>query len=141
MALTQEVRALTAHLTTSYSNNDYAKLTTYLYKYSTRTDVEKLRAMVTKRPIRDKTPTEHLHALRIEFGTKPDTLPLLKRIFEDSLAPNIASLLACEKITDIDSYADRASELYVLYKPSSTTTVANSQLRNQLLKMMSCFRT
>ena len=60
MVLTQEVRALTAHLTTGDTNNDYLKLTTYLHKYGTRTDVQKLRAMVAKRPMGDKIPTEHL---------------------------------------------------------------------------------
>ena len=124
MALTQEVRALTTHLTTGHTNADYAKLTTYLRNYGSRSDVQKLRAMVAKRPLGDKTPTEHLHALRAEFGTKPETLVLLRRIFEDSLTPHIAALLAIERIDDIDSYADRASELYILYEPS-TTTVAN----------------
>ena len=65
MALTQEVHALTAHLTTGHTDADYVKLTTYLRKYGTRTEVQKLRAMVAKRPIGDKTPTEHLHALRL----------------------------------------------------------------------------
>ena len=37
MALTQEVRALTAHLTTGHTDNDYLKLTTYLRKYGTCT--------------------------------------------------------------------------------------------------------
>ena len=92
MALTQEVRALTAHLTMGHSNEDFKKFTIYLKKYGTRTDVQKLRAMVAKRPIGDKTPTEHLHALRLEFGTKPYTLALLRRIFEDSLSPHIAAL-------------------------------------------------
>ena len=87
MALTQEVHDLTAHLTTSHMNHDCAKLTAYLRKYGTRTDVQKLRAMVAKRPIRDKTSWEHLHALRLEFGTKPETLTLLRWIFEDSLTP------------------------------------------------------
>ena len=73
--------------------------------------------MVAKRLIGDKTPTEHLHALRLEFGTKPETLPLLKHIFEDSLAPHIAALLATDNLTDTDSYADRASKLYILYEP------------------------
>ena len=80
--------------------------------------------MVGKRPIGDKTPTEHLHALRLEFGTKPETLPLLKHIFEDSLAPHIAALLSSENITDIDTYADRASELYILCEPVANNTVA-----------------
>ena len=124
MALTQEVRALTAYLTAGYTDADYDKLATYLRKYGTRTDVQKLRAMVAKRPIGDKTPSEHLQALRIEFGTKPDTLPLLKRIFEDSLAPHIAALISSENITDIDSYADRANELYILYEPTANTTIA-----------------
>ena len=62
--------------------------------------------MVTKRPIGDKTPTEHPYALGIEFGTKPDTPTLMRHIFEDNLAPHIAALLASEKITDIDTYAD-----------------------------------
>ena len=87
-------------------------------------DVQKLRAMVAKRPIGDKIPTEHLHALCLEFGTKPETLTLLRRIFEDSLAPHIAALLASEKLIDIYSYADRANELYVLYEPNTASTVA-----------------
>ena len=124
MALTQEVQALSAHLTTAYTNDDYKKLTDFLRKYCTKTDVQKMRAMVAKRPIGDKTPTEHLHALQIEFGTNPQTLPLLKRIFEASLAPHIAALLAAEKIADIDSYADRASELYILSKPTAQKTIA-----------------
>ena len=124
MALTQEVCARIAQITTGHTNNDYVKLTTYLRKYDTRTDVQKLRAMVAKRPMGDKTPTEHLHALRLEFVTKPETLPLLKRIFEDRLAPHIAALIASENIMDIDTYADWASELYVLYKPVTQTTVA-----------------
>ena len=85
MALTQEVPALTAHLTTGHSDECFQKLTTYLKNYGTRTDVQKLRAMVAKRPIGDKVSTEHLHALRLEFGTKPKTLTVLRRIFEDSL--------------------------------------------------------
>ena len=109
MALTQEVRALTAHLATGHSNADFEKLTTYLRKYGARTDVQKLRAMVAKRPFGDKTPTEHLQALRVEFGTKPETLNLLICIFGDSLAPQIAALLASEKLVDIDSYPDRAN--------------------------------
>ncbi len=125
MALTQEVRALTAHLTDGDTVADYAKLTAFLRNYGSRSDVQKLRAMVAKRPIGDKTPIEHLYALRLEFGTKPETLPNLRRIFEDSLAPHIAALLATERIDDIDTYADRASELYVLYEPSSTTAVAS----------------
>ena len=71
----------------------------------------------------DKTPTEHLHALHLEFGTKPETLPLLKRIFEDSLAPHIAALLASETITDIDTYADRATKLCILYEPNSSNII------------------
>ena len=124
MALTQEGRALTAHLTTGYTNDDYKKLTMYLQKYRTCTDVQKLRAMVAKRPIGDKTPTEYLHALRLEFGTKPETLPLLKRIFEDSLAPHIAALPTTENLTDTHSYANRASELYVRHEPITQTTIA-----------------
>ena len=108
MALTQEVRSLTAHLTTGYSNDDYNKLTTYLRKYGTRTDVQKLRAMVAKRPIGDKTPTEYLHTLRHEFGMEPETLATLWRIFEDSLSPHIAALLASEKLLDTNTYSDRA---------------------------------
>ena len=142
MALTQEVRGLTAHLTTGHSNDDLEKLTTYLRKYGARTDVQMLRAMVAKRPTGDKTPTEHLHALRLEFGTKPETLTLLRRIFEDSLAPHIAALLASEKLIDIDSYADRANELYVLYVPNAATTVATvitseiSFCNNELLQAL-----
>ena len=124
MALSQEVRALTAHLATGFTNDEYKKLTTFLSKYGTHTEVQKLRTMVAKRPIGDKTPTEHVHALCLEFETKPETLPLLKRIFEDSLAPHIAALLSSENITDIDTNADRASELYVLYEPVADTTVA-----------------
>ena len=124
MALTQEVQALTAHLTTGHTDNDYLKLTTYLRKYGTCTDLQKLRAMVAKRTMGDKTPTEHLHALHLEFGTKPETLRLLKRIFEDSLAPHIAALLASDTITDIDTYTDRATELYILCEPNSTNTIA-----------------
>ena len=56
MALTQEVRALTAHLTVGHTNQDYAKLTAYLRNYGSLTDVQKLRSMVAKRPIGDKTP-------------------------------------------------------------------------------------
>ena len=124
MALTQEVRALTTHLATGQTNDDYDRFTAYLRKYGARTDVQKLRAMVAKRPIGDKIPTEHLHALCLEFGTKPETLTLLQRIFEDSLAPDIAALLASEKLIDIDSYADKANELYVLYAPNAANTVA-----------------
>ena len=79
--------------------------------------------MVAKRPIGDKIPTEHLHALCLEFGTKPETLTLLRRIFKDSLAPHIAALLASEQLIDIYSYADRANELYVLYAPNAASTV------------------
>ena len=124
MALTQEVHALTANLTIGHTNQDYVKLTAYLRKYGIHTDVQKLRAKVAKRPIWDKTPSEHLHALRLEFGIKPETLTLLG-IFEGSLVPHIAALLATEKLTDIDTYADRASELYVLYEPSASATVAH----------------
>ena len=62
--------------------------------------------------------------MRLEFGTKPETLTLLRHIFEDSLSPHIAALLASEKLTDIYIYADHANELYVLYEPSAPTTVA-----------------
>ena len=120
MALTQEVRALTVHLTTAYTK----KLTDYRRKYGTKTDVQKMRATVTKRPISDKTPMEYLYALPLEIGTNPETLPQLKRIFEDSLVPHIAALIASENIADIDSYADRASELYILYEPITQPTVA-----------------
>ena len=61
MALTQEVHALMAQLTTGHSDDAYQKLTTYLRKYGTSTDMQKLRrVMVAKRPFWDKTPTEHL---------------------------------------------------------------------------------
>ena len=105
MALTLEVCALMAHLTMGYcySDEDFQRLATYLRKYGTPTEVQKLRAMVAKRPIGDKTPTEHLQVLSIKFGTKPKTLTLLRRIVEDSLAPHIAALLASEKLVDIDS--------------------------------------
>ena len=82
----------------------------------------KLRAMVAKGP--RSSATEHLHALCLEFGTKPETLTLLRLFFEDSLAPHIAALLASEKLVDIDSYADRADKLYVLYAPNTASTVA-----------------
>ena len=147
MALTQEVRALTAHLTMGHTDNDYERLTTYLHKYGTCTDVQKLRAMVARRPIRDKIPTEHLHALHLEFGTKPETLTLLRRIFEDSLAPHIAALLASKKLDDIDTYADRANELYVLYEPNTATTVAKiasseiSFSNNELLQTLKALTT
>ena len=118
MALTQEVCTFTAHQTTCHTNADYAKLTTYLRKYGTCTDVQKLRTMFTKRPIGDRTPTEQFHALRVEFGTMPDTLTHLRHIFENRFAPHIAGLLAAEKIVDIDGYADRASELYIIYDNS-----------------------
>ena len=124
MALTQEVCVLTAHLTTGHTEDDYKRLTAYLRKYGTCTDVQKLRAMVAKRPIGDRTPTEHLHALRLEFGTKPKTLPLLRCIFEESHAPHIAALLASENITDIDTYADKANKKYILYEPNCPTIVA-----------------
>ena len=80
--------------------------------------------MVAKRPIGDKIPTEHLHALRLEFGTKPASLPILQRIFEDSLAPNVALLISAEKINDIDSYADRANELYILWEHFKSSAIA-----------------
>ena len=80
--------------------------------------------MVAKRPIGDKIPTEHLYAVRLEFGTKPETLSLLQHIFEGSLVPHITALLASEKLVDIYFYADRADELYVLYAPNTARTVA-----------------
>ena len=89
---------LTAHLATGQTNQEYERFINYLRRYGVRTDVQKLRAMVAKRPIGDKIPTEHLHALRIEFGTKPETLSFLRRILVDSLAPHIAALLASEKL-------------------------------------------
>ena len=55
---------------------------------------------------------------------KSEIFPLLRRIFEGSLTPHIAALLASEKVTDIDSYADRASELNVMYEPNAATAVA-----------------
>ena len=98
MALPQEELALTAHLPTGHTVQDYEKLTTYLPKYGSRSDVQKLRAIVARRPIGDKSQTEHLHALRLKFGTKPKTLTLLRHIFKDSLASHIAALLASEKL-------------------------------------------
>lgn len=141
------MRALTAHLTTGHSDEDYEKLTTYLCKYGTSTDVQKLMDMVAKRPIRDKTPTEHLHALRLEFRTKPETLTPLRRIFQDSLAPHIAAILTSEKLADIDRYADRASELHVLYEPNAQTTIAKietseiSFCNNKLLQTLKSITT
>ena len=103
--------------------------------------------MVAKRPIVDRTPTEHLHALRLEFGTKPETLPLLRRIFEDSLAPHITALLASENITDIDTYADKANEKYILYEPNNPITIAKittsemSFCNNELLQTLKALTT
>ena len=75
-----------------------------------------MRVMVAKRRIGDKIPTEHLHSLRLEFESKLEILPILKSTFEDSLSPHIPSLLAAEHIDDIDAYADRARELYIIYE-------------------------
>ena len=147
IAITQEVHALTVHLAMGQTDTDYNRFTMYLRKYGTRTDVQKPTAMVAKRPIGDKIPTEHLHALRLEFGTKPETLTLLRRIFEDSLAPHITALLASEKLVDIDSYIDRADELYVLYAPntaSTVATVATSELsfaNSELLRILKALST
>ena len=124
IALTEELRALTAHLWTPTTADPYNKLVSYLRKYGARSDVQKMRAMVAKRPIGDKTPTEHLHSLLLEFGSKSEILPILRRIFEDSLAPHIASLLAAEHIDDIDNYANRACELYILYEQTFETRIA-----------------
>ena len=125
IALTQQLRALTAHLYDSSTVTDaYNKLVDYLRKYRARSDVEEMRAMVAKRTIGDKTITEHLHALRLQFGTKPATLPILRRIFEDSLAPTVAFLLSAERINVIDSYADCANELYILCEPFKRSAIA-----------------
>ena len=118
MALTQEFRALTAHIHAPGVSDAYDKLVAYLRKYGVKTEVKKMRAMVAKCPMGNSTPTAHLQALKIEFGTAAETMPMLRRIFEDSLSPNIASLLAAERITDIDTYAERADELYILYRPA-----------------------
>ena len=128
MALTQELRALTAHITAEGVPDAYIKLVTYLKKYGARTEVEKMRAMVSKRPIGDRTPVAHLQALRVEFGGTPQTEPILLRIFEDSLSPSIASLLAAERISDIDAYAERAAELYILYQPARDEVGVNTLL-------------
>ena len=147
IAITQELRALTAHLAMGQTDTAFNRFTMYLRKYGTRMDVQKLMAMVAKRPIGDKIPMEHLHALRLEFGTKPETLTLLRCIFEDSLAPHIAALLASEKLVDIDSYIDRADELYVLYAPntaSTVATVATSELsfeNSELLRILKALST
>ena len=75
--------------------------------------------MVVSRPFGDRKPSEHLHALRLEFGEYPNNTSLLRRIFEDSLHTNIATLLAVEHIVDIDALAARADELYVTYPPTA----------------------
>ena len=74
IALTQELRALTAHQWTPNTADTYNKLVSYLRKYGARSDVHKVRAIVAKRPIGDKTPTEHIHSQRLEFGSKPEIL-------------------------------------------------------------------
>ena len=116
MALTQELRALTAHYHTPGVLDAYDKLVAYLRKYGVKMEVEEMRAMVAKCPMGTSTPTAHLQALKIEFGTAAESMHMLRRIFKDSLSPNIASLLAAERITDIDAYAERADELYILYQ-------------------------
>ena len=100
--------------------------------------------MVAKRLFGDKTPTELLHALCLEFRTERKTLPLLKRIFEDSPAPHITTP---ENITDVDTYTNRASELYILYEPNTPTTVAKiatsemSFCDNELLQTLKALTT
>ena len=124
IALNQELRALTQHIAEDDTASAYLRLLAYLRRYGAKSQVEQDRAMLASRPLGDKRPSEHLHSLRVEFGTRPDRLPLLRRIFEDSLHPSIAALLAVENIADIDEYADKADELYRLYPPA---TVALSQ--------------
>lgn len=63
---------------------------------------------MAKQPMGDKTLTEHIHAMRLEFGTK-------QHIFEDSLEPHITTFIAGEHIDDIDGNVDRVTELYILY--------------------------
>ena len=103
--------------------------------------------MVAKRLIGDKIPTEHLQALRFKFLTKPETLTLLRRIFEDSLAPHITARLASEKLIDIDTYANSPNESYVLYRPNTASTVATiatsemSFCNNELLQTLKALTT
>ena len=78
MALSQEVRALSAHLTTAYTNDNYKKLTDFLRKYGTKTDVQKMRAMVAKRPIGDKTPNGAFACITNRIRDKPSDLASAK---------------------------------------------------------------
>ena len=78
IAITQELRAQTAHFCNATTADAYNKMINYQRKYGALPDILKMRAMVTKLPIGDKSHTEHLHALRLEFGTKPDTVSILR---------------------------------------------------------------
>ena len=84
IALTQELQALTAHRWTPNTADPNNKRVSYLRKCGARSDVEKMRAMGAKRPIGDKTTTEHLHSLRLEFGSKPETLSKYLDVFSRS---------------------------------------------------------
>ena len=101
IALNEELRSLTDHITENSIQGSYQKLIAYLRGYRARSQIERERAMVVSRPIGDRKPSEHLHALRLEFGIYPNNTSLLRRIFEDSLHTNIATLFSVEHIADI----------------------------------------
>ena len=117
MALTPELRSLTAHMTSQPTNNSYIKLMSYLRRYNSRNEIQKTRALIVKRPIGKSTPSMHLHALREEFGDGDGIQPLLRQMLQDSLPRNIAPLLDTEHIYDLDDYAERADQLYIMYPP------------------------
>ena len=117
MALTPELRSLTAHMTSQPTNNSYIKLISYLRRYNARSEIQKTRALIVKRPIGKKMPTIHLQALREEFGNEDNIQTLLRQMLQDSLPRNIAPLLDTEHIYDLDDYAERADQLYIMYPP------------------------
>ena len=88
-----------------------------LRRYNAHSEIQKTRALIGKQPIGINTPTMHLHALREEFGNGESIQPLLRQMLQDSLPHNIAPLLDTEHISDLDDYAERADELYIMYPP------------------------
>ena len=117
IVLTPELRSLTAHMTSQPTNNSYIHLVNYLRRYNSKSEIQKTRALIVKRPIGKSTPSMHLHALREEFGDGDGIQPLLRQMLQDSLPRNIAPLLDTEHIYDLDDYAERADQLYIMYPP------------------------
>ena len=120
-ALPAEIQGLCTHLLDPSVDDRYAKLLEIISSQNKITDSQRLKQLIGKEPIGDRTPTQFLHHLRKLQGEDGDAnSSLLRTIFLEALSPQTQLILAPVTFSTLDAAATAADRIYETLRHTTT---------------------